>query len=141
MAADLKTIISDSDKLLGKMAEGDYTVSSDMEDKYTGDPIGLLMAMRQMKAQMNDVLADISMRYHHLLQQVLTTLLRQHRKSQKVLWISQQPLRSFSYIADITGGVRKHLRSSMIHTDAQDMLRKRITAIQRCRAWLTLSDT
>lgn len=56
MAADLKTIISDSDKLLGKMAEGDYTVSSDMEDKYTGDFIGLLMAMRQM----NDVMSHIN---------------------------------------------------------------------------------
>lgn len=60
MAADLKTIISDSDKLLGKMAEGDYTVSSDMEDKYTGDFIGLLMAMRQMKIQMNDVMSHIN---------------------------------------------------------------------------------
>lgn len=60
MAADLKTIISDSDKLLGKMAEGDYTVSSDMEDKYTGDFIGLLMPMRQMKTQMNDVMSHIN---------------------------------------------------------------------------------
>ena len=60
MAEDLKTIISDSDKLLGKMAEGDYTVSSDMEDKYTGDFIGLLMAMRQMKTQMNDVMSHIN---------------------------------------------------------------------------------
>ena len=60
MAADLKTIISDSDKLLGKMAEGDYTVSSDIEDKYTGDFIGLLMAMRQMKTQMNDVMSHIN---------------------------------------------------------------------------------
>ena len=60
MAIDLKTIISDSDKFLGKMAEGDYTVSSDMEDKYTGDFIGLLMAMRQMKTQMNDVMSHIN---------------------------------------------------------------------------------
>lgn len=60
MAADLKTIISDSDKVLGKMAEGDYTVSSDMEDKYTGDFIGLLMSMRQMKTQMNDVMSHIN---------------------------------------------------------------------------------
>ena len=60
MAEDLKTIISDSDKLLGKMAEGDYTVSSDIEDKYTGDFIGLLMAMRQMKTQMNDVMSHIN---------------------------------------------------------------------------------
>ena len=60
MAADLKTIISDSDKLLGKIAEGDYTVSSDMEDKYTGDFIGLLMSMRQMKTQMNDVMSHIN---------------------------------------------------------------------------------
>ena len=82
------------------------------------------------------------MRYHHLLQQVLTTLLRQHRKSQKVLWISQQPLRSFRLHLQISQAVlRKHLRSSMIHTGLhRSMLRKQITAIQRCRAWLMLSD-
>ena len=53
-------VLDEADKLLGKMAEGDYTVSSDMEDKYTGDFIGLLMAMRQMKTQMNDVMSHIN---------------------------------------------------------------------------------
>lgn len=60
MASDLRAIISDSDKLLGKMAEGDYTVSSSHEDKYAGDFVGLLLAMRQMKQQMNEVMSRIS---------------------------------------------------------------------------------
>ena len=69
-------------------------------------------------------------------------MLRQHRKSQKVLWISQQPLRSFRLHLQISQAVlRKHPRSSMIHTGLhRSMLRKQITAIQRCRAWLMLSD-
>ena len=121
MAADLKTIISDSDKLLGKMAEGDYTVSSDMEDKYTGDFIGLLMAMRQMKTQMNDVMSHIN---------EISSL------------VTAGSLRSFRLHLQISQAVlRKHLRSSMIHTGLhRSMLRKQITAIQRCRAWLMLSD-
>lgn len=60
MAEDLRTIISDSDTLLGKMAEGDYTVATQVEDKYAGDFVGLLMAMRQMKTQMNDVMTKIN---------------------------------------------------------------------------------
>ena len=60
MADDLRMIISDSDTLLGKMAEGDYTVATQIEDKYAGDFIGLLMAMRQMKNQMNDVMTQIN---------------------------------------------------------------------------------
>lgn len=60
MAVDLRTIISDSDNLLGKMAEGDYTVATQCEEKYTGDFVGLLLAMRQMKNQMNDVMTQIN---------------------------------------------------------------------------------
>ena len=60
MADDLRMIISDSDTLLGKMAEGDYTVATQIEDKYAGDFVGLLMAMRQMKNQMNDVMTQIN---------------------------------------------------------------------------------
>lgn len=60
MAGDLRTIISDSDTLLGKMADGDYTVTTKAEDKYSGDFVGLLMAMRQMKTQMNDVMTHIN---------------------------------------------------------------------------------
>ena len=60
MAVDLRTIISDSDMLLGKMAEGDYTVTSQVKDKYAGDFVGLLMAMSRMKHQMNDVMSQIN---------------------------------------------------------------------------------
>lgn len=142
MAADLKTIISDSDKLLGKMAEGDYTVSSDMEDKYTGDFIGLLMAMRQMKTQMNDVMSHIN---------EISSLVTagSNNLAQAAQEIAEGTMDQSAAIeelqatfADITGGVeKKHLRSSMIHTGLhRSMLRKQITAIQRCRAWLMLSD-
>ena len=60
MAVDLRTIISDSDMLLGKMAEGDYTITSQVKDKYAGDFVGLLMAMSRMKQQMNDVMSQIN---------------------------------------------------------------------------------
>ena len=60
MAVDLRTIISDSDMLLGKMAEGDYTITSQVKDKYAGDFVGLLMAMSRMKHQMNDVMSQIN---------------------------------------------------------------------------------
>ena len=141
MAADLKTIISDSDKLLGKMAEGDYTVSSDMEDKYTGDFIGLLMAMRQMKTQMNDVMSHIN---------EISSLVTagSNNLAQAAQEIAEGTMDQSAAIeelqatfADITGGVEKTSRSSMIHTGLhRSMLRKQITAIQRCRAWLMLSD-
>ena len=60
MATDLNTIIQDSDKLLGQMANGDYTAKTQVEDKYAGDFSGLLSAMRQMKTQMNEVLGKIN---------------------------------------------------------------------------------
>ena len=60
MAVDLRTIISDSDMLLGKMAEGDYTITSQVKDKYAGNFVGLLMAMSRMKHQMNDVMSQIN---------------------------------------------------------------------------------
>lgn len=59
-AVDSQDEIADMVGVAKNMAEGDYTVSSDMEDKYTGDFIGLLMAMRQMKTQMNDVMSHIN---------------------------------------------------------------------------------
>ena len=60
MAADLRSIIKDSDHILGQMAEGDYTVKSDVQDKYNGDFSGLLEAMQKMKHQMNDVMGKIN---------------------------------------------------------------------------------
>lgn len=142
MAADLKTIISDSDKLLGKMAEGDYTVSSDMEDKYTGDFIGLLMAMRQMKTQMNDVMSHIN----EISSLVTAGSNNLAQASQAIAEGAMDQSAAIEELqatfADITGGVEKTSEKlNDIHTGLhRSMLRKQITAIQRCKAWLMLSD-
>lgn len=60
MAGDLRLIITDADEVLKKMAEGDYSAHTELEDKYTGDFAGLLQAMRQLKRQMNDVMHKIN---------------------------------------------------------------------------------
>ena len=60
MAGDLRLIITDADEVLNKMAEGDYSAHTELEDKYTGDFAGLLQAMRQFKRQMNDVMHKIN---------------------------------------------------------------------------------
>ena len=60
MAGDLRLIITDADEVLNKMAEGDYSAHTELEDKYTGDFAGLLQAMRQLKRQMNDVMHKIN---------------------------------------------------------------------------------
>ena len=60
MAGDLRLIITDADEVLNKMAEGDYSAHTELEDKYTGDFAGLLQVMRQLKRQMNDVMHKIN---------------------------------------------------------------------------------
>ena len=60
MAGDLRLIITDADEVLNKMAEGDYSAHTELEDKYTGDFAGLLQGMRQLKRQMNDVMNKIN---------------------------------------------------------------------------------
>ncbi|MFR1256427.1 MAG: HAMP domain-containing protein, partial [Eubacterium sp.] len=60
MAGDLRLIITDADEVLNKMAKGDYSAHTELEDKYTGDFAGLLQAMRQLKRQMNDVMHKIN---------------------------------------------------------------------------------
>ena len=142
MAADLKTIISDSDKLLGKMAEGDYLVSSDMEDKYTGDFIGLLMAMRQMKTQMNDVMSHIN---------EISSLVTagSNNLAQAAQEIAEGAMDQSAAIeelqatfADITGGVEKTSEKlNDTYRIAQEYAEEADHSLYRdAGAWLMLSD-
>ena len=60
MADNMKTIINDSDYVLGEMAEGNYAVTSKAADKYVGEFSGIIEAMRKMNHQMNDTLHQIN---------------------------------------------------------------------------------
>lgn len=59
MADNLNIIINDAGELLGKMAEGNYAIKTQMPDRYTGDFSRLLEAMRNMKIQMTTTLEAI----------------------------------------------------------------------------------
>ncbi len=59
MADNLNIIINDAGELLGKMAEGNYAIKTQMPDRYTGDFSRLLEAMWNMKIQMTTTLEAI----------------------------------------------------------------------------------
>ena len=59
MAANLSLIVNDAGELLGEMANGNYAVSTKIEDKYVGDFEALKNAMRRMNLQMNDTMQQI----------------------------------------------------------------------------------
>ena len=59
MAADLNLIITDAGELLGQMAEGNYAISTKIEDKYVGQFVALKDAMRKMNRQMNGTLQQV----------------------------------------------------------------------------------
>lgn len=59
MAEDLDAIINDAGTLLGAMADGNYAVRTEIEEKYSGDFAALIQAMRQMNHQMNTTLHQI----------------------------------------------------------------------------------
>lgn len=59
MAENLAMIIQDAKYRLGEMANGDYTVESNMPDKYVGEFSELHMAIHQMNLNMNDTLHQI----------------------------------------------------------------------------------
>lgn len=59
MADDLKEIIKDTDFILGEMADGDYSVTSKIPNKYVGEFLGIITAMRKLKRQMNETLHRI----------------------------------------------------------------------------------
>lgn len=59
MANNLNIIIHDIDQVLGAMAEGNYTVSSSIKERYTEDFQKLYESMRGLKYQMTDTLLSI----------------------------------------------------------------------------------
>ena len=59
MADNLSAIILDMGGIMEHMAGGDYTAKSKVEEKYTGDFMKMLEAMRGMRAQMTKTLFSI----------------------------------------------------------------------------------
>lgn len=59
-ALNLKTIIQDVNYLLGLMANGDFQVASQYEEKYVGDYREILLAMRGIKIQLSNTLSEIN---------------------------------------------------------------------------------
>lgn len=59
MAADLNLIITDAGELLGQMAEGNYAIGTKIEEKYVGQFVALIDAMRKMNRQMNSTLQQV----------------------------------------------------------------------------------
>lgn len=60
MAYNLNLVINDAGSLLGKMAEGNYAIASQIEDKYMGDFVKLIDSMREMNHRMNTALGQIN---------------------------------------------------------------------------------
>lgn len=59
MADNLNVLIQDIDEILGEMASGNYSVSSKVLERYTGDFKKLYESMRKLKAQMTKTLVSI----------------------------------------------------------------------------------
>lgn len=59
MAQNLDVIIEDIKYCMGEMGNGNYTVRTSAEEKYTGDFEALLLSIRQMHRNMNDTLHQI----------------------------------------------------------------------------------
>lgn len=59
MAGNLALIIQDAKYRLGEMAKGNYTVETNIEEKYVGEFQALHSAMEQMNENMNDTLHQI----------------------------------------------------------------------------------
>lgn len=55
----LQLIIADLEQLLGKMADGNFNITTSCEEEYIGEFNGLLMAIRQMNRQMDTALKDV----------------------------------------------------------------------------------
>ena len=55
----LHTIVADTGEILGKMAEGNFKVSSSAKDSYVGDFQNQLSAMRTLKYNLSDTLRQI----------------------------------------------------------------------------------
>ena len=56
MAANLNLIISDLSRLMSLMADGNFAISTEIEDKYVGEFVELLESVRNMNRKMNSTL-------------------------------------------------------------------------------------
>ena len=59
MADNLNVIISDSGKLLNEMADGNFAIATDHEERYTGKFNDLLVGLRNMNRKINDSLHQV----------------------------------------------------------------------------------
>lgn len=59
MADNLNVIISDSGKLLNEMADGNFAVATEHEERYTGKFNDLLVGIRNMNRKVNDSLHQV----------------------------------------------------------------------------------
>lgn len=60
MASRLDTIIRDSGRLLGEMANGNFAIRTECEDQYTGEFQKLLLGMRKMNRQINSTITGVN---------------------------------------------------------------------------------
>lgn len=59
MAANLNLIISDLSRLMSLMADGNFAISTEIEDKYVGEFVELLELVRNMNRKMNSTLRHV----------------------------------------------------------------------------------
>lgn len=59
MAANLNLIISDLSRLMSLMADGNFAISTEIEDKYVGEFVELLESVRNMNRKMNSTLIHV----------------------------------------------------------------------------------
>ena len=59
MADNLNVIISDSGRLLNEMADGNFAIATDHEERYTGKFNDLLVGLRNMNRKINDSLHQV----------------------------------------------------------------------------------
>ena len=59
MADNLNVIISDSGRLLNEMADGNFAIATDHEERYTGKFNDLLIGIRNMNRKVNDSLHQV----------------------------------------------------------------------------------
>lgn len=59
MAANLNLIISDISRLMSLMADGNFAISTEIEDKYVGKFVELLESIRNMNRKMNSTLRHV----------------------------------------------------------------------------------
>lgn len=59
MAANLNLIISDLSRLMSLMADGNFVISTEIEDKYVGEFVELLESIRNMNRKMNSTLKHV----------------------------------------------------------------------------------